>query len=42
MLDCPMDEYTREALPFLAAVILLIVLMVFLPGIVLFLPNLMF
>lgn len=42
MLDCPMDEYTREALPFLAAVILLVVLMVFLPGIVLFLPNLMF
>ncbi|MBU8539151.1 TRAP transporter large permease [Roseomonas tokyonensis] len=42
MLDCPMDEYTREALPFLAAVIALIVLMVFWPGLVLFLPNLVF
>jgi tripartite ATP-independent transporter DctM subunit len=42
MLNCPMDEYTREALPFLAAVITLIVLMVFLPGVVLFLPNLLF
>ncbi|WP_439594330.1 TRAP transporter large permease [Falsiroseomonas sp.] len=42
MLDCPMDEYTREALPFLAAVIALIVLMVFWPGLVLFVPNLVF
>lgn len=42
MLDCPMDEYTREALPFLAAVILLIVIMVFWPGLVLFVPNLVF
>ncbi len=42
MLDCPMDEYTREALPFLGAVIALIVLMVFWPGLVLFLPNLVF
>ena len=42
MLDCPMDDYTKEALPFLAAVIALIVLMVFWPGLVLFLPNLLF
>lgn len=42
MLDCPMDEYTREALPFLGAVVLLICIMVFWPGLVLFLPNLMF
>jgi tripartite ATP-independent transporter DctM subunit len=42
MLDCPMDEYTREALPFLGAVIALILLMVFWPGLVLFLPNLVF
>lgn len=42
MLDCPMDEYTREALPFLAAVILLIVIMVFWPALVLFLPGLAF
>ena len=42
MLDCPMDEYTREALPFLAAVIALVVILIFFPGIVLFLPNLVF
>lgn len=42
MLNCPMDEYTREALPFLGAVVLLIVVMAFWPGLVLFLPNLVF
>jgi tripartite ATP-independent transporter DctM subunit len=42
MLNCPMDEYTKEAIPFLAAVILLIVIMVFSPGLVLLLPNLLF
>lgn len=42
MLKCPMDDYTREALPFLAAVILLIGIMAFWPGLVLFLPNLVF
>jgi tripartite ATP-independent transporter DctM subunit len=42
MLNCPMDEYTKEALPFLGAVILLIVIMAFWPGLVLFLPNLVF
>jgi TRAP-type C4-dicarboxylate transport system permease large subunit len=42
MLDCPMDEYAREALPFLAAVIALIVVMIFFPGLVLFLPDLVF
>nr|WP_268894097.1 TRAP transporter large permease [Pseudoroseomonas coralli] len=42
MLDCPMEEYTRDALPFLGAVIALIVLMIFVPAIVLVLPNLLF
>jgi len=41
MLDCPIDEYTREALPHVAMVLLLIVLMVFFPPIVLFLPDLL-
>lgn len=41
MLDCPMDEYTREALPHIAMVVLLIFLMAFFPGIVLFLPNML-
>ena len=42
MLKCPMDEYTREALPLLLAVIALVVLMIVWPASVLFLPNLVF
>ena len=42
MLKCPMDEYTIEALPLLLAVIALVVLMIFWPTSVLFLPNLVF
>jgi tripartite ATP-independent transporter DctM subunit len=42
MLKCPMDEYTREAVPFLGAVVLLIFVMILFPGLVLFLPNLVF
>ncbi|MGC3965079.1 MAG: TRAP transporter large permease [Rhodocyclaceae bacterium] len=42
ILKCPMDEYTREALPFLGAVLGLVVIMIFWPGLVLFLPNLVF
>jgi TRAP-type C4-dicarboxylate transport system permease large subunit len=42
MLKCSMDEYTREALPFLAAVILLIIALVLFPSLVLTLPNLVF
>jgi tripartite ATP-independent transporter DctM subunit len=39
LLDTPMDEYTREALPLILAVIVLIFVMAFVPQIVLFLPN---
>jgi TRAP-type transport system large permease protein len=42
MLDCPMDEYAREALPFLGAVVALILVMILFPGLVLFLPDLVF
>jgi TRAP-type transport system large permease protein len=41
LLGCSMDEYTREAIPFFIAIVLLILLMVFVPGVVLFLPNLL-
>lgn len=42
ILRCPVGEYTRESMPFLLAVSLVAILLVFLPGIVLFLPNLLF
>ncbi|MEO8506394.1 MAG: TRAP transporter large permease [Betaproteobacteria bacterium] len=41
LMKTPLDEYTREALPLIAAVIVLIFAMAFFPGIVMFLPNLL-
>jgi TRAP-type transport system large permease protein len=40
MLKCPMDEYTREAIPHIAAVLVLVVLMIYVPQIVPVLPRL--
>lgn len=42
MLKCPMDEYTREAVPLIGAVLVLVALMIYFPQIVLVLPNLVF
>jgi tripartite ATP-independent transporter DctM subunit len=42
LMDVKIEEYTIEALPFLATVIALIVFLLFFPGIVLWLPNLAF
>ncbi|KZE35836.1 TRAP transporter large permease [Chelatococcus daeguensis] len=39
ILRCPIEEYCRESLPFLAAIILVILALALLPGVVLFLPN---
>ena len=41
LLKTPLDQYTKEALPLIAAVITLIFAMAFFPGIVMFLPNLL-
>jgi tripartite ATP-independent transporter DctM subunit len=41
ILDTSMEDYTRESLPFLAMIFLVIVFLVLTPGIVLFLPNLL-
>jgi tripartite ATP-independent transporter DctM subunit len=42
LMDVKIEEYTIEALPFLATVIVLIAFLLFFPGIVLWLPNLAF
>ena len=42
ILKCPMDEYIKEALPLLGAVVALVVLMIVWPTSVLFLPDLVF
>ena len=42
ILRCPIGEYTRESVPFLIAVSLVTLLLIFLPQVVLFVPDLMF
>jgi tripartite ATP-independent transporter DctM subunit len=42
IIDCPVEEYTKESLPFLAAVLLELAILTFLPQIVLWIPNMIF
>ncbi|MEO7242763.1 MAG: TRAP transporter large permease [Variovorax sp.] len=42
ILETPLDEYLRESLPFFAAVIALVVLLIFVPNLVTFLPNIVY
>lgn len=42
IIKCPVDEYTKEALPFFAAIFLEMLILVFLPDVVMFLPNLVY
>lgn len=42
ILDCPMEEYTKEALPFFLAIMVEMIVLVFFPQIVLFIPNLVY
>jgi tripartite ATP-independent transporter DctM subunit len=39
LLNCPVEEYIVESLPFIAAVLVLVVVLVLTPSLVLFLPN---
>jgi tripartite ATP-independent transporter DctM subunit len=42
ILDCPLEEYIKECMPFIAAIALVDILLIFFPDLVLFLPNLVF
>lgn len=42
IMDCPVERYIKESIPFLAALVLLDIVLVFFPDLVLFLPNLIF
>ncbi len=42
ILECPIDEYTREAMPFLLAVLAEICILIFFPQIFMWLPNIVF
>jgi tripartite ATP-independent transporter DctM subunit len=42
VLRCPIGDYTRESTPFLVAVSAVTLLLIFVPGVVLWVPNLLF
>jgi tripartite ATP-independent transporter DctM subunit len=42
ILKCPIGDYTRESLPFLIAVSIVTLLLIFVPGVVLLVPDLIF
>ncbi len=42
IIDCPPEEYTKESLPFLCAILLELAILVFCPKLVLFIPNMIF
>jgi TRAP-type C4-dicarboxylate transport system permease large subunit len=42
IIKCPPEEYTKASLPFMAAVLLEIAILVYLPQVVLWLPNMQF
>lgn len=42
ILECPVEDYTKEALPFFLAIMLEMIVLVFFPDLVLFLPNLIY
>lgn len=42
IIDCSVEEYTKESMPFFLAIFLEMVLLIFFPQIVMFLPNLLY
>jgi TRAP-type transport system large permease protein len=42
VLKCPIEDYTRESTPFLIAVSVVTILLIFVPEVVMFVPNLLF
>lgn len=42
ILDCRLEDYIKESIPFIAAILLVDLVLIFFPQIVLFLPNLVF
>ncbi len=42
ILGCPIDIYTKEAIPFIATIVFLLVILAVFPQIILFLPNLVY
>jgi tripartite ATP-independent transporter DctM subunit len=42
ILDAPLEKFVKETLPFYGAVILLVIVLIFIPDVVMFLPNLIY
>ncbi len=42
IIDCPIEDYTKESIPFMIAILLELALLVYLPGLVLWIPNMIF
>ena len=42
ILDCPTEEYMKEGMPYIIAILGEVILLVFIPQICLFLPNIVF
>lgn len=42
LMDVPVEKYVNQSIPFIAAILVLILVLVLFPGIVLFLPNLVY
>lgn len=42
ILDAPLDEFVKETMPFYFAVVLLVIVLIFTPDLVMFLPNLIY
>jgi TRAP-type C4-dicarboxylate transport system permease large subunit len=42
ILDCPVEVYFKQTAPFYAAVILLDIILIFIPAVVMWLPNLVY
>lgn len=42
ILDCPVEEYFKETMPFYIAVIVLVLIMIFIPDVIMWLPNMLY
>jgi tripartite ATP-independent transporter DctM subunit len=42
VLDCPVEDYLKECMPFILAIVFVDIILIFFPDIVLFIPNLIF
>ncbi|ABR47495.1 TRAP dicarboxylate transporter, DctM subunit [Alkaliphilus metalliredigens QYMF] len=42
ILDCPVEDYIKESMPFILAIVIQIIILIAFPGLVTFLPNLIF